>query len=285
MRLHQPLNSFSSVASGQVAQCALPKNRRIHSIFLRSGTDNAAALRNKIKEIRLVLGTVTLWRLTPDQLIALNAYRALAFAAGWIDLYFSDPSARTPVGEEATALNAFNLVGDLILEVEYKSDAEYNAATGTSAGFVPTLSGLMEYDYVNDVNRAFVKRMPITVPNASAGEVDFNTLPRVGAYRAIHLFTEDVTRVRVWRDDVAILDRTADQIAAIGRRNSLTPQSGHLPIDFAFTNQATDALEMIVFEPDGKGGQVARAANSFNIKLDVEEGGNITGVIEQIVTL
>jgi hypothetical protein len=285
MRLHSPLNAISAVASGQTAQAPIPKNRRIHAIFLTSGSDNAAALGNKIREIRLMLGTVQLWRLTPAQLIALNAYRGIAFANGSLELYFSDPTARTPVGEEATAFNTFGLVGDLILEVEYKTDAEYNAATSTSDGFTPTLSGLLEYDFVNDTNRAFVTRKPVTIPNSSAGEVDFNTLPRTGAYKALHLFTSLVTRVRVKRDGVEIMDRTSAQITTIGRRNSLTPQSGHLPIDFAFTNQATDALEMIVFESDGNGGTKARPVNEFNIKLDASAGGNITGVVEQVVTV
>ncbi len=285
MRLHSPLNAISAVASGQTAQAPIPKNRRIHAIFLTSGTDNAAALGNKIREIRLMLGTVQLWRLTPAQLIALNAYRGIAFANGSIEIYFSDPTTRTPVGEEATALNAFGLGGDLILEVEYKSDAEYNAATSTSDGFTPTLSGLLEYDFVNDVNRAFVTRKPVTIPNSSAGEVDFNTLPRVGAYKALHLFTSNVTRVRVKRDGVEIMDRTAAQITTIGRRNGLTPQSGHVPIDFAFTNQATDALEMLVVETGAVGKPTARAVNEFNVKLDASSGGNITGVVEHIVTL
>lgn len=285
MRLHSPLNAISAVAAGQTAQAPIPKNRRIHAIFLTSGSDDAAALGNKIREFRLMLGTVQLWRLTPAQLIALNAYRGIPFANGSIEFYFSDPVVRTPVGEEATALNAWGLSGDLILEVEYKSAAEYNAATSTSGGFTPSLSGLVEYDFTNDVNRAFVTRKPITIPNSSSGEVDFNTLPRVGAYKAIHLFTSVVSRVRVKRDGVEIMDRTTAQIATIGRRNALTPQSGHVPIDFGFTNQATDALEMVVVEGDGKGGVSARAVNELNIKLDTSAGGNIAGVVEQIVTL
>lgn len=285
MRLHSNLNAISSVAAGQTAQAAIPKDRRIHAIFLTSGSDNAAALGYKIREIRLKLGTVELWRVTPAQLIALNAYRGLSFVAGQIEMYFSDPVVRTPVGEEATALNTFGLGADLILEVEYKTAAEYNAATSTSSGFTPTLTGLIEYDFVRDLNRAFITRKPVTIPNSSAGEVDFNTLPRTGAYKALHLFTSLVTRVRVKRDGVEIMDRNATQIATIGRRNGLTPQSGHFPIDFAFTNQATDALEMLVVEDDGAGGKRARPANEFNIKLDASDGGNLAGIVEHVVTL
>lgn len=286
MRLHTPLNSFSSVASGQTAQCRLPRDRRIHAVFLTSGSDNAAALGNKIREIRLMLGTVQLWRLTPAQLLALNAYYSVgAFSNGSLELHFSDPTVRTPVGEEATALNTFGLNSELILEVEYKTDAEYNAATSTSSGFVPTLSGLMEYDFVNDTNRAFVSRKPITISNSAAGEFDFGTLPRVGAYKALHLFTSLIDRVRVKRDDVEILDRTPAQIAVISKRNGKAPQSGHVPIDFAFTNQATDALEMIVPDIGADGKAIVRQVKSFDFKFTANTGGNIPAVVEQIVTV
>jgi hypothetical protein len=192
---------------------------------------------------------------------------------------------RTPVGEESTALNTYGLGGELILEIEFKTDAEYNSATSTSSGFDPVLSGLLEYDYVNDGNRAFVTRKPITIVNAAAGEFDFDTLPRVGAYKALHLFTALIDRVRVFRDNVELVDRTPAQIAIISKRNGLTPQSGHVPIDFQFTNQATDALEMIVMAPDGKGGVTPMQAKSLDFKFTANDGGNIAAIVEQIVTV
>ena len=286
MRLHTPLKSFSPVASGQVAQCKISKDRRIHAIFLKLASETATQMGYKIREIRLMLGTVQLIRLSPAQLVALNAYRALTYTNGWLELYFSDPTVRTPVGEESTALNTFGLGGELILEVEFKTDAEYNAATSTSDGFTPVLEGLMEYDYVNDGNRAFVTRKPITIINAATGEFDFQTLPRVGAYKALHLFTSYIDRVRVYRDDVELLDRTSAQITILSKRNGLTPQSGHLPIDFQFTNQATDAAEMIVqVGVDAAGKPVFAQAKSFDFKFTANTGGNITAVVEQIVTV
>lgn len=283
MRLHSLLNSIAAVASGQTATVVIPGARRIHALFLFPDVgDDATALNYKIRQIRVKLGGVALIALTIPQLIALNAYRGLAFTTGQgLPLYFSDPTARTPVGEEASALNAFNLSAALVLEIEYKTAAEYNASTSTSSGFTPTLSGLIEYDPVNDGNRAFIKKTPVTIQNSGAGDVDFNTLPREGAYKALHLFTNLVSRARVTREGVEILDRTPAQIAAIGARNSLTPQTNHVPVDFGFTNQATDALEMTV--PDGKGG--FRPVNDFNFKLTTTGAGNLSGIVEQIVSL
>lgn len=283
MRLHDLLNSFSAVGAGQTATTSVPNARRIHALFLFTASgDTAAELDYQIRAVRLKLGGTELIDLTIPQLIALNAYHGIPFANGELGLYFSKPEARTPTGEEATGLNAFVITEDLTLEVEYRSNAEYAALKGGGATvFVPTLSGLIEHDPVNDGNRAFVKQVPATIQNAAAGDVDFNTLPREGAYKAIHLFTTLVNRVRVKRGGLEILDRNTRAVAAIGRRNSLTPQTGHFPIDFAFTNQATDALEMLV--PDGKGGKTP--VNTFNVKLTTTAGGNITAIIEQVVIL
>jgi acetylornithine deacetylase/succinyl-diaminopimelate desuccinylase-like protein len=281
MRLTTSLNGISAVNSGQTAQVEIPRNRRLHSLYLFSGSDDADELNAKIAEIRVVIGTNQLLRLTIPQLLALSAYRGIPFADGELFIPFSDPSIRTPIGEEASALNLFYASTTVLLEIQYRTDAEYDTITSGSGGFTPALSGMMEYDFVNDGNRAFMKRSPITIPAAASGEVDHNTLPRSGAYRALHLFSAAVTRARVWREGVEILDRNAAKIAAIGRRHGLTPQTGHFPVDFAPTNQATDALEMLIKNEDGS----LRQANSFELKLDVSSGGNLTAVVEQVVQL
>jgi len=280
MRLTLPSNSFTAVQAGGTASVKVATQRRILSLILFTNAVDAAQLNNFVREVRLKIGTLTLIKLTITQLYALLAYYGVPVGAGEIPLFFGKSQARTPTGEEFTAFNTFGL-DDLTLEVEFRTNAEYNAATGTALGFAPTLRALVEYDFVNDGNRAFIQTTDRLIANSGAGDVDFDTLEREGAYKAIHVFSNLVTRARVYRDGLELVDRTLADVDALNRRYGLTRQANHFPVDFGYTNQAQDVLEMRV--PDGP--TTFRQVKTFNLKLTTTAGGALPALVERVITV
>ena len=281
MRLTLPLNSFTAVAAGQTATAKLAGQRRIHSVILQTGAADAANTGYQVREVRFKLGTLPLVKMTIAQLYALAAYYGVPVGAGEIPLYFSKAPSRTPTGEEFTALNAFGL-DDLTIEVEFRSIAEYTSAGGSGGTFTPTLNGLVEFDFVNDGNRSFIQTTDRLIANSGAGDVDFDTLEREGAYKAIHIFSALVTRARVFRDGLELVDRTLGQVASLNRRYGLSTQPNHFPIDFGYTNQAMDVLEMTRSDgtPSGK-----VKVNTFNLKLTTIGAGALSTIVERVIQL
>ena len=254
--------------------------RRIHGLFLQTNATDATMLDRFVKEIRLKIGARGLIQLTVPQLLALLAYYGIPIATGALELQFSRAQARVPTGEEFSAFNTFGLE-DITLEVEFRTNAEFNALAGVGTGFTPTLTGFVEYDYVNDGNRAFIEVLPRSIANSGAGEIDFDTLEREGAYKAIHVFSNLVTRVRVYRDQVEMRDTTLAQVNQLNRRYGNTAQANHFPVDFGYTDQAQDILEMT--RDDGAGGVVK--VGTFNLKLTTTAGGTLPAIIERVVRL
>jgi hypothetical protein len=280
MRLISPLNSFNGVAAGQTATLKIAGQRRIHGLFLQTNATDATQLDRFVKEIRLKIGARTLYQLTVPQMLALFAYYGLPVTAGALEMHFSRAQARIPTGEEFTAFNTFGLE-DITLEVEFRTNAEFNALAGVATGFAPTLTGFVEYDYFNDGNRAFIEVLPRSIANSGAGEIDFDTLEREGAYKAIHVFSNLVTRVRVYRDNVEMRDTTLAQVNQINRRYGNTAQTNHFPVDFGYTDQAQDILEMTRDTPGGAPVKV----NTFNLKLTTTAAGTLPAVIERVVRI
>ena len=269
MRLTLPSNSFTAIQSGATATVKVATNRRLLGLILSTNATDATQLNNFVREVRLKLGSFPLLTLTIPQLYALLAYYGIPVGAGEIPLFFAKSAARTPTGEEFTAFNTWGLE-DLTLEVEFRTNAEYNAATSTSSGFTPTLTGLVEFDFVKDGNRAFIQTVPRLIANSGAGDVDYDSLERDGAYKCVHIFSNLVTRARVYRDGLELVDRTGANIDSLNRRYGLTRQANHFPIDFGYTNQAQDVLEMRVPIP---GTDQYKKVETFNLKLTTTAGG------------
>ncbi len=280
MRLISPLNSFNGVAAGQTATVKLAGQRRIHGLFLQTNATDATQLDRFVREIRLKLGSRTLYQLTVPQMLALFAYYGIPIGAGALEFHFSRAQSRTPTGEEFTAFNTVGL-DDITIEVEFRTNAEFNALASVTTGFTPTLTGFVEYDYVNDGNRAFLEVLPRSIANSGAGEIDFDTLEREGAYKAVHIFSNLVTRARVYRDSVEVRDATLAQVNQMNRRYGNVAQTNHFPVDFGYTDQSQDILEMT--RDNGAGGKVK--VSTFNLKLTTTGAGTLPAVIERAVIL
>lgn len=281
MRITLPLNSFSSIGPGQKATTKLAGDRRIHATILKTNAADATELNAMVREVHLKLGSFNLVKLSIPELYLLLAYYGIAVNPGEIPLYFSRPQVRTPTGEEFTALNAFGLT-DLTIGVEFRSNAEYNTIMSVGTGFDPEVSGIAEFDLFNDGNRSFIQIEQRTIANSGSGKTDFDTLEREGAYKAIHLLSNLVTQVQVYRDGLEIADRTIPDVDAINKRYGLARQTNHFPMDFGYTNQAQDVLEM---ESRNAAGQLTYKAKTFNLKINTTGAGSLPAVVERAITV
>lgn len=286
MRFTTPLDSFTAVAPGSKANVQVTNNRNYQSIMLVTGAASAAELDYMIRTVSLWLGSLPLINLTIPQLYALLAYRGIPVGNGEIPLLFARPEIRTPTGEELTSFNTFGL-SNLVLKVDYRTNGEYNAlksaatSTTVTTGFTPTLYGIAEYNFDNTGNRSFIQTTDILIPNSGAGEGDFGTLTREGAYKAIHIFSGLASKVRVFRDQLELLERDLAIIDAINRRYGLTRQSNHFPVDFGYTNQAMDLLEMKVKDAAGNYVQVG----TFNLKITTTGAGSMPAIVERVINI
>jgi len=106
-------------------------------------------------------------------------------------------------------------------------------------------------------------------------------LVREGAYKCIHVFSGLVTRCRVFRDQLELLDRNTAQIDAINRRYGLVRQANHFPVDFGFTNQAMDVLEMSYAGANN----VRVPVKTFNLKFTTSGAGSLPAIVERVITV
>jgi hypothetical protein len=271
-RLTTNLNGFTGVAAGSTAIVPLPNDRRIHGIRIYysntagGATPTKAQLEADVLEIRVIANGKPIRRVRASELNTINAYRGIAYIAGAIQIDFAEQERRTPDGEELVSLVTQG-IGALTLEIDI---------AGTAAA--PGLSATVEYDFYNDKNRAFVLWERVTIPNPTAGDFDWNTLPKRGAYSRLHLLSANVTRVQTFVDGTTIFDRTVAQNAAVLARYSLTPQAAHYPVDFGYTRQITDVLDMV----RSVNGQPVNVLD-FNNKITTSAGGSFQAIVERLV--
>jgi hypothetical protein len=95
------------------------------------------------------------------------------------------------------------------------------------------------------------------------------------------VFSGLCTRARVFRDQLELIDRDIPCIDAMNRRYGLVRQANHFPIDFGFTNQAMDLLEMSTANAAGTKVPV----KTFNLKLTTSGAGSMPAIIERVIQL
>lgn len=261
-----PLNSFIGVAASSTAQTTLPANMRIHGLNLhytttQGGTGGTAAnilAAGGITAIRVSFGgSLLIKTFTPLELFIVNAYRGRAFTTftdqagtvwGEIFIPFSSWWARTPDGEESTALETYDdRTPQILVEV----------VLGTNTA--PALVGEVSFDN----NRSDPKSTRYTLRqlvnaglNFGAGEIDQpNRVTLNTAFQGIHAVvvvgsgTNTIDRVKVIRNGLQLIDRDLKTAAMLGRARGFAPQTSvqattvvHFPIDFCDDGQVQSAL-------------------------------------------
>lgn len=232
------LPSFNAVAAGQTATINLPTSYTYHSIRLRLLTGStpapadAAAIKAAITAVRIKIDGKVQRRFSAGELITLNAFRGIAFQAGFLPVYFSEPWRRSTQGEDQLAWGTQD-VSTFEIEVDIASGVEN-----------PILDARAEVELANRPLGAIVKWRRYVVPVTAAGVVNLTTLPKLDAYYSLHAFSDKVLDVEVRVDQRERWKLTKAEADAFYKDHAFTPQSGHFPIVFDYTRRVADALPM-----------------------------------------
>lgn len=257
------LPAFNAVAASSTATTRLPRNRRYHALYLQYKTNaNQATIQADISQIRIKVNSKVVRQFSATQLYTINALNGIAFSAGMIPIYFSEPRRRTPEGEEYLALNAYELlgVGDVDIEVDIAAGA-----------VAPTLSGVMEFDYQRPADvwadipgavpgatdaqkalapslRTFMHWLPKVTPcnaafTAAAPLTPANFFPAVAGWiHRVHSFDAVITQNILRDGDTPFWNLTTVQATAVLLSHALTIQANTFSLVLDSTQQYVDGL-------------------------------------------
>lgn len=263
MRINDRITGINGVAAGGVATCELPTGRRFHGLTLYYKTNAAqATIEADIQFIRLSVNGVMIRDIRPAELFAINAANGIAFVAGEIPIFFSEPKRATVMEEQATSWDMFG---------QSTFTLDVGIASGATA---PTLSGIATFDYSRNDGKDgrpganIVKWVRQTVVFAAAGDLDVKTLTK-GVVQRVTLFgpTSAPTAVRVEVNSKVMLDMTRTQAANLLAKYAITAQAGTFPAWYDYTQQIIDAL------PVG-------ALDDYNVKITSGDAQNVVALSE-----
>jgi hypothetical protein len=233
------LPALNAVAVSSIATATCPVGaRKYHTLLFRykAGADNQATIEAAITNVRLMLNGKEQWNLSLARLNALNAAVGLAFQTGLIIIPLSRFDARTPAGEEAFGWGTAD-VASFTVEL-----------TISGAAVAPALTGWAEIEDVVENIGVIVKRRTHSSKTASgAGLFEINDLPRKPneAYARLHLYSANVTDVKVVADAVEFFDLPRQVAAAVYAKQAFTQPASTFSVLFDATEQVTDVLPMV----------------------------------------
>ena len=258
--------SFNAVAAGQTATLRLPTNYtyRTLAINYKAGAGpadaNEATIKTDLEAMRLKVDGKVQRRFTATELLEILQFRGIAHADGEVPIFFAEPWARTPAGEDVFAWGTQD-VATFELEVDI------------AAGAVnPTLSASAWVSLINRPLGAIVKWRKFTIPVTATGDVNVTTLPKRDAYKALHAFSGDVTAFEIRTDQRERIDADVGPWNNHLVRLGWAPQANVLHIPFDASGRFEDVLPMMRngrpvndFRVDFTMG----AANSFDLITEV----------------
>ena len=316
-----PLSKVSgwAVASGvanaaHTVICEIQPGPRFDNILISGNAGVSKKMTDLIGDIRVIVNDETVRQHSAAELNAINAlygpqYAAYNGNAGsataannvfQLPIFFAEPWRKDTITDDKLAWNTRN-VRNFRIEVDIKADtfttptalsfqAEADAAPLDSDA--PGLMGLIvKYDR--------------TTLNLATGWNDVMSLPRIGAYQALHLVSTAIT-------DVEILQGAARRLGPIGLAQLQARQFNRdmFPIYPAFaaaaaapagvlgatsgiaimggTNHAaTRGMTDVVFDQNDKPSSslIADPSQDFNVRLNISAGANVVALYSRLTTL
>jgi len=265
MRLFKKMPSFNAVAPGQTAICNVPVGMSYHQFRIRykagaTPTDaTEAVFGTDFSEIRLLVDGDVKWRLTGNELIALNKYYGIydsGFVDGVLQMLFSRPWHRTAQAEDLTRLGTAD-VQTLTLEIDLAAGAVNPQLTLYAVQGEPAPLG----DHVCIRKFAF---------NAAAvGIREISELPR-GPYAllAAHMVTGNIADVEVEADQRIVFQADRQLAESYYEETQRLWQTGYFHIDFSATDRLSDALPL--------------SLRDFRIKANVTAAGSFPILLERL---
>lgn len=280
LRYHTDMPSFSSVGAGQTATIDLPATGVYYDCTLEYRESGSLAAKADteaaITEIRVKINGEVQRRYSAEELYDLNQYHGISPQDGYLPIFFAEPWMRDPISEDALAWG-MNDVQSFQIEVDIDSGA-------TS----PTLSAVATKTRENRNLGAIKKIRKFNVSVAGTGITNFQTLPRLDSYCALHAHSANIDDVKVTVDNVEIFDLTDDQVEQhTMNQPELTPISGWFHVDFSPTRRIQDLLPMVSPKEVDKNGRVksAQRVQDFQVDFNMSSAASFDLLTETIGTV
>ena len=239
-KLHRYGLPFSNVAANNTATNNVTPGRTLEVLRLRMGGTFTKA---NIPLIRMRANGKTLIEGTGARLDAINAYRGIATAATFMDLFFADYAMNNEldrmVGAFDTSLGISNITTEVqigtatsptLTPIVIESGAQ-KAASGEAAPFAPLIAKILRYPF----NIATGGRLPVTVPFG----------PQTGSIiKRVHVFHGgNMTGAIVRQDGLVIHESVAAENQHEQGRFGRVPQTNCYTIDFVVDGNIRNALD------------------------------------------
>lgn len=265
MRVFKKMPSFNAVAVGQTAIANLPVGLAYHQLDIRykrgavPADATAAQFGTDFDEIRLIVDGDVKWRLTGNELVALNSYYGVydgGFTDGVLAMLFSRPWHRTSQGEDFTKYGTAD-VQTMTLEIDINA-----------AAVNPTLS-LYAVQGENSPLGNHVCMRKFAYNAAATGVREIPDLPR-GPYSviAMHLGTANIADVEVEANQRTVFEADKPLAESYYEQTQRVWQTGYWHVDFAPTDRLSDALPL--------------ALEDFRVKANVTVAGSFNILMERV---
>jgi len=221
-RIPVPLNQgFTPVAAGQTAVATLPKNCRIHAVYLQYKTNaNQATMEADLTQIRVKVNEKVVRACSAAELFKINAgFYGAAFSAGMAPIFFTDPKRVTPEGSEFLSLLGYEDLGVKSVKIEV------DIAGGAAA---PTLTALVAFDNQKPADqfaradlRTVMHWMRTSVPCLAAAPLTGplsppNLIPAVAGWlHRMHAFDVVVTQILLNQQQTPLWNVTDVQLPVL----------------------------------------------------------------------
>jgi hypothetical protein len=263
--------SFSGVTAGETATISLPPSGLYESLqieYKKAGTlATVAQMIADITEIRVVVNGKVQRRYSAKQLFMLLGLKNHAVNDGFLNIFFAEPSRRSAEGEDSLG---WGMADVQTFEVQIDLD--------DAAGAV-TLKCKRNHLPVNNVNMgAIVKIKRHNIPVSSTGEIQWQSLPRLDRYYALHAQSTDIDEVTVEIDNTVKFDNTTLGNSDRIEQHGLTPQAGYFHILADVRGRIKDFWSMQ--KPNGNGGFVP--VDEVLVKFEMNAATSFDVIVEQV---
>jgi hypothetical protein len=276
MRRVKTIPDFNGVAAGQTAFASVPAVDKYHKIQVTYDTDTANGpdqtnMEAELTEIRLKINGVVQRTFSATELFAINAVYGIAFSAGILPIYFSEPWMRTANGEDVLGWGMGD-VSNFTVEIDIDSGAD-----------APTLAAVAETEISNEVMGPIVKWRRNQIQVSGTGIRSVTDLPRNAgeSYKALHAFEDtaaDITDVLVRFDGEDFFDLTNAQATALYADAGFVMQDGVFSISpQLLTGRAADIWPLVK-----QVGQSTRRVQDFRVDFNMANAENFTLVSETV---
>lgn len=267
-RLVQQIPGITGVNAGGIALANIPVNARYHRLlfFFTSG---GAANTSKLTSLKMLVNGVNMRDITPANVIGIAKTQGVTPSAGVLPIYFTTPWRNLLAANDS---NSWDLAGQSTFSVQIGIDA---------SAVNPTLTGVMEFDYLRNVRTDGNNQVPFLQPvsqhqfqvNGAAGRNDINYLPfdyPITRYWVSSGAGNNITLLEVYQDGNKIVEGTPAQLnEAYGEYGILL--GGANPFETA-----------ACFDVDQRWWKALKAANSLNLRVTLAAADTINIVAEYL---